>query len=103
MLSLSLPESHSSTVKNSMSTLPSMFLESTSRTCPFPDSPFRARDPKTMSLSWQPVKKMRPDMVYEQGSIKEFEKLTGWKGPSVRVLYIGDHVYSDLAVRDLHI
>lgn len=32
-----------------------------------------------------------------QGNLYEFLKLTGWRGS--RVLYFGDHIYSDLAVR----
>lgn len=34
-----------------------------------------------------------------QGNLYEFLKLTGWRGS--KVLYFGDHIYSDLAVRSL--
>lgn len=34
-----------------------------------------------------------------QGNLYEFLKLTGWRGS--KVLYFGDHIYSDLAVRNL--
>lgn len=32
-----------------------------------------------------------------QGNLYDFLRLTEWRGP--RVLYFGDHLYSDLAVR----
>lgn len=32
-----------------------------------------------------------------QGNLFDFLRLTEWRGP--RVLYFGDHLYSDLAVR----
>lgn len=31
-----------------------------------------------------------------QGNLYEFLRLTGWRGS--KVLYFGDHIYSDLAV-----
>lgn len=34
-----------------------------------------------------------------QGNLFDFLRLTEWRGP--RVLYFGDHLYSDLAVREL--
>lgn len=34
-----------------------------------------------------------------QGNLFDFLRLTEWRGP--RVLYFGDHLYSDLAVRGL--
>lgn len=34
-----------------------------------------------------------------QGNLYEFLRLTGWIGS--KVLYFGDHIYSDLAVRSI--
>lgn len=36
-----------------------------------------------------------------QGNLYEFLRLTGWRGS--KVLYFGDHIYSDLAVRLLYL
>ena len=41
-----------------------------------------------------------PPLFFFQGNIVEFVKLTGWTGS--HVLYMGDHVYSDLAVSYIH-
>ncbi len=54
---------------------------------------------ETLSPSWERVTSLLPGVVYNQGNIKEFVKLTGWRGS--HVLYIGDHVYSDLTVSKL--
>ena len=51
-----------------------------------------------MAPSWKKVTELKPGTVYRQGNIKEFVELTGWKGSDI--LYIGDHVYSDLTVRN---
>lgn len=37
--------------------------------------------------------------AFPQGNLFDFLRLTEWRGP--RVLYFGDHLYSDLAVRGL--
>lgn len=37
--------------------------------------------------------------LFPQGNLYEFLKLTGWRGS--KVLYFGDHIYSDLAVSSL--
>lgn len=37
--------------------------------------------------------------LFLQGNLYEFLKLTGWRGS--KVLYFGDHIYSDLAVSSL--
>ena len=44
-----------------------------------------------------PVTDRIPVFSLFQGNLYEFLKLTGWRGS--RVLYFGDHIYSDLAVR----
>ena len=46
--------------------------------------------------TWQRVTFLKPGAVYMQGNITQFIGLTKWRGASV--MYIGDHVYSDLAV-----
>ncbi|RCH96609.1 5'-nucleotidase domain-containing protein 3 [Rhizopus azygosporus] len=52
--------------------------------------PFRiAHEP-----NWDSVLRFEPGQIYQGGNIKDFERLTGWKGQ--RVLYFGDHIYSDL-------
>lgn len=38
---------------------------------------------------------MEKGQIYKQGNLYEFLKLTGWTGS--KVLYFGDHIYSDLA------
>lgn len=38
-----------------------------------------------------------PPPISLQGNLYDFLRLTEWRGP--RVLYFGDHLYSDLAVR----
>ncbi|KAI9481094.1 MAG: HAD-superfamily hydrolase [Benjaminiella poitrasii] len=53
--------------------------------------PFRrANEP-----NWDAVDRFWPGEIYQGGNMKDFERLTGWKGQSV--LYFGDHVFSDLA------
>lgn len=32
--------------------------------------------------------------IYQGGNVKDFSNITGWTGQ--KVLYIGDHIYSDL-------
>ncbi|CAO3668137.1 unnamed protein product [Rhizopus stolonifer] len=52
--------------------------------------PFRnAHEP-----NWDIVSTLTPGQVYQGGNVKDFEKLTDWTGQ--KVLYFGDHVYSDL-------
>lgn len=60
--------------------------------------PFRSLDQETLLPSWQRVAELRPasECLYSQGNIKEFINLTGWSGNDV--LYIGDHLLSDLSV-----
>lgn len=60
--------------------------------------PFRSLDPDSLAPTWHRVTQLDPGSkcIYHQGNIKEFVNLTGWKGSDV--LYIGDHVLSDLTV-----
>ncbi|ORZ13673.1 5' nucleotidase family-domain-containing protein [Absidia repens] len=52
--------------------------------------PFR----RTREPTWDAVTKFEPGEVYQGGNLSDFSRLTGWSGQ--RVLYFGDHVYSDL-------
>lgn len=62
--------------------------------------PFRALNPVSLAPTWRRVTQLSKDVVYHQGNMQEFIKMTGWSGD--RVLYFGDHVYSDLAEPILH-
>ncbi|XP_044133225.1 5'-nucleotidase domain-containing protein 3 isoform X1 [Bufo gargarizans] len=46
-------------------------------------------------LLWDKIHQLEKGMIYKQGNLFEFLKLTGWRGS--KVLYFGDHIYSDLA------
>uniref|UniRef100_A0A2K5HW34 5'-nucleotidase domain containing 3 n=1 Tax=Colobus angolensis palliatus TaxID=336983 RepID=A0A2K5HW34_COLAP len=56
--------------------------------------PFRKMNEKGVLL-WDKIHKLQKGQIYKQGNLYEFLKLTGWRGS--RVLYFGDHIYSDLA------
>uniref|UniRef100_A0A4W3I245 5'-nucleotidase domain containing 3 n=1 Tax=Callorhinchus milii TaxID=7868 RepID=A0A4W3I245_CALMI len=56
--------------------------------------PFR-RVNQSSTLLWDKVSKLENGQIYKQGNLYEFLKLTGWIGS--KVLYFGDHIYSDLA------
>jgi HAD superfamily 5'-nucleotidase-like hydrolase len=57
--------------------------------------PFRLLNCKTLKVSWDRVKEFKKGEVYTEGNVQDFMRLTGWTGK--RVLYFGDHVYTDLA------
>lgn len=57
--------------------------------------PFREYNPAEETQSWGRVTSLHKGKVYTQGNLYQLRQLTGWFGP--RVLYFGDHVYSDLA------
>ncbi|CAL8320203.1 unnamed protein product [Gadus morhua 'NCC'] len=57
--------------------------------------PFR-RVTETGVLLWDRIHKLEKGQIYKQGNLYEFLRLTGWRGS--KVLYFGDHIYSDLAV-----
>ena len=61
--------------------------------------PFRALNPVSLAPTWRRVTELSKDVVYHQGNMQEFINMTGWSGD--RVLYFGDHVYTDLAVCSL--
>ncbi|XP_018107823.1 5'-nucleotidase domain-containing protein 3-like isoform X2 [Xenopus laevis] len=46
-------------------------------------------------LLWDKIHQLEKGQTYKQGNLFEFLKLTGWRGS--KVLYFGDHIYSDLA------
>uniref|UniRef100_A0A8D0CHS4 5'-nucleotidase domain containing 3 n=1 Tax=Scleropages formosus TaxID=113540 RepID=A0A8D0CHS4_SCLFO len=46
-------------------------------------------------LLWDRIHKLEKGKIYKQGNLYEFLRLTGWRGS--KVLYFGDHIYSDLA------
>ncbi|XP_061062559.1 5'-nucleotidase domain-containing protein 3 isoform X2 [Eubalaena glacialis] len=56
--------------------------------------PFRKVNEKGVLL-WDKIYKLQKGQIYKQGNLYEFLKLTGWRGS--KVLYFGDHIYSDLA------
>ncbi|XP_038627648.1 5'-nucleotidase domain-containing protein 2 [Tachyglossus aculeatus] len=56
--------------------------------------PFRKLD-ESGSLQWDKINRLEKGMIYRQGNLFDFLRLTGWRGS--RVLYFGDHLYSDLA------
>ncbi|XP_053153490.1 5'-nucleotidase domain-containing protein 2 isoform X2 [Hemicordylus capensis] len=56
--------------------------------------PFRKMDEKG-SLHWDKISKLEKGKIYKQGNLFDFLRLTGWRGS--KVLYFGDHLYSDLA------
>ncbi|KAJ1095337.1 hypothetical protein NDU88_000502 [Pleurodeles waltl] len=56
--------------------------------------PFRRVDANG-DLRWDKITQLEKGNVYKQGNLVDFLKLTGWRGS--KVLYFGDHLYSDLA------
>ncbi|KAL4646244.1 5'-nucleotidase domain-containing protein 2-like [Arapaima gigas] len=57
--------------------------------------PFRRLD-SNGDLQWDKIKNLDKGQIYKQGNLFDFLRLTGWRGS--KVLYFGDHLYSDLAV-----
>ncbi|KAK7878463.1 hypothetical protein WMY93_031000 [Mugilogobius chulae] len=56
--------------------------------------PFRRLDCDG-ALRWDKIKSLEKGQIYKQGNLFDFLRLTGWRGS--KVLYFGDHLYSDLA------
>ncbi|KAF7660690.1 hypothetical protein LDENG_00277650 [Lucifuga dentata] len=56
--------------------------------------PFRRLDGNG-DLRWEKINTLEKGQIYKQGNLFDFLRLTGWRGS--RVLYFGDHLYSDLA------
>ncbi|XP_059572072.1 5'-nucleotidase domain-containing protein 2 isoform X2 [Alligator mississippiensis] len=61
---------------------------------PFSFVPFRKLDDKG-SLQWDKISQLEKGKIYKEGNLFDFLRLTGWRGS--KVLYFGDHLYSDLA------
>ncbi|XP_004526698.1 5'-nucleotidase domain-containing protein 2-like, partial [Ceratitis capitata] len=57
--------------------------------------PIRLYDEKTNSNVWDRVSRLDKGKIYYEGTVKQLQDLTGWRGHTV--LYFGDHPYSDLA------
>lgn len=57
--------------------------------------PFRIYDPSSHEETWERVRNLVKGKVYLQGNYSNFRQMTGWYGS--KVLYLGDHVYTDLA------
>ncbi|KAM9344307.1 5'-nucleotidase domain-containing protein 2 [Pholidichthys leucotaenia] len=56
--------------------------------------PFRRLDGNG-DLRWEKIRSLDKGQIYKQGNLFDFLRLTGWRGS--KVLYFGDHLYSDLA------
>ncbi|KAK7867636.1 hypothetical protein R5R35_014828 [Gryllus longicercus] len=57
--------------------------------------PIRLYDEGTNTQLWDRVTKLDKGQIYYEGTVKQLQDMTGWSGQ--RVLYFGDHPYSDLA------
>eukprot|EP00026_Physarum_polycephalum_P003254 Phypoly_transcript_03264.p2 GENE.Phypoly_transcript_03264~~Phypoly_transcript_03264.p2 ORF type:complete len:242 (+),score=24.47 Phypoly_transcript_03264:1745-2470(+) len=55
---------------------------------------FRIQDPDSGKNFWHKINKFERGAVYVGGSLSEFMAISQWKGN--RVLYFGDHLFSDL-------
>uniref|UniRef100_A0A673CC05 5'-nucleotidase domain containing 3 n=1 Tax=Sphaeramia orbicularis TaxID=375764 RepID=A0A673CC05_9TELE len=49
---------------------------------------------KYVALLWDRIHRLEKGQIYKQGNLYEFLRLTSWRGS--KVLYFGDHIYSDL-------
>ncbi|XP_022043136.2 5'-nucleotidase domain-containing protein 2 [Acanthochromis polyacanthus] len=56
--------------------------------------PFRRLDDNG-ALRWEKITSLEKGQIYKQGNLFDFLRLTHWRGS--KVLYFGDHLYSDLA------
>ena len=57
-------------------------------------------NPDTNFNQWHRVFTLDKGSVYAEGNLFDLRQFTGWSGS--RVLYFGDHVYTDLADATLH-
>ena len=64
------------------------------------DSPFRALSQTGKYLKWRAAdaRDLQMGRVLLGGSLAELGRLTGWGGIGKQVLYVGDHVHTDLRV-----
>ncbi|XP_013135166.1 PREDICTED: 5'-nucleotidase domain-containing protein 3 [Papilio polytes] len=57
--------------------------------------PIRVFDKNANTHIWEKVTSLEKGIIYYEGTVKQLQELTGWRGQ--QVLYFGDHPYSDLA------
>lgn len=57
--------------------------------------PIRVFDEQSGTHIWDRVNRLEKGVIYYEGTVKQMQDLTGWRGH--QVLYFGDHPYSDLA------
>ncbi|XP_066603588.1 5'-nucleotidase domain-containing protein 3 isoform X1 [Prorops nasuta] len=57
--------------------------------------PLRIYDKVHKTQLWDRVTKLEKGVIYLEGTVKQLQDMTGWRGH--QVLYFGDHPYSDLA------
>ncbi|CAD6203820.1 GSCOCG00009815001-RA-CDS [Cotesia congregata] len=57
--------------------------------------PLRVYDEIQQTQLWDRVTKLEKGTIYLEGTVKQLQDMTGWRGH--QVLYFGDHPYSDLA------
>ncbi|XP_012239554.1 5'-nucleotidase domain-containing protein 3 isoform X1 [Bombus impatiens] len=57
--------------------------------------PLRIYDEVNKTQLWDRVTKLEKGVIYLEGTVKQLQDMTGWRGH--QVLYFGDHPYSDLA------
>ncbi|XP_033225207.1 5'-nucleotidase domain-containing protein 3 isoform X2 [Belonocnema kinseyi] len=57
--------------------------------------PLRMYDEENQTQLWDRVTKIEKGVIYLEGTVKQLQDMTGWRGH--QVLYFGDHPYSDLA------
>ncbi|XP_012231290.1 5'-nucleotidase domain-containing protein 3 isoform X1 [Linepithema humile] len=57
--------------------------------------PLRIYDEANQTQLWDRVTKLNQGVIYLEGTVKQLQDMTGWRGH--QVLYFGDHPYSDLA------
>jgi len=62
--------------------------------------PFRELQTDKNVFLWDTVTKLEKGKIYAGGMIEDFQNLTGWMGG--KVMYFGDHPYTDLADATLH-
>ncbi|XP_023932660.1 5'-nucleotidase domain-containing protein 3 [Lingula anatina] len=60
-----------------------------------PKRPFRSFDRTLGTQSWGRVTSFEKGQIYQEGNMDDLQKITGWHG--AKMLYFGDHVYTDLA------
>lgn len=57
--------------------------------------PMRIYDEAKGGRQWEKVNRLDKGVIYYEGTVHQLQSLTGWAGH--KVLYFGDHPYTDLA------